>query len=69
MRVRPRGRRELLDLLLLQPVLEEHEDGPLLAVDVPVLDEADHGGGVHRLPWGNTGQAGGQHWTLDNTGH
>merc|ERR1719499_1892415 len=36
-------------LLLLEPVLEEHEDGPLGAVDLLVLHHADHGVRVHRL--------------------
>ena len=36
-----------LALLLLEAVLEEHEDGSLLSIHVLVETHADHGIGVH----------------------
>ena len=38
-----------LALLFLETVFEEHEDWPLLAVDVLVFAHGDHGLGIHGL--------------------
>ena len=38
-----------LELLLLESVLEGHEDGSLLSVDLLVVQDTDHSSRIHRL--------------------